>query len=203
MIISINGQPLDATQVTGENLEAILADVMAHHIPADHVIGEVQLNGESYSEDVPHAAVEIDRAGIESLNIITRSPEEIAAFFLKNGSVQIDSLRQALPKIVELFRLGDESEANEHYLRFLESLHLLIGMIESTSQVLGIQTESNLGQVGSLDDRTEHLAGILTQLLDIQQQADWVYLADILEYELAPELGALHRLFPHLQSEPH
>jgi hypothetical protein len=44
---------------------------------------------------------------------------------------------------------------------------------------------------------------ILTRLLKIQQETDWIYLADILEYELTPELEVIRDILPHLQGMAH
>jgi hypothetical protein len=162
------------------------------------MIGEVRLNGEVYSEAIPHEAIEVGRSEIEVLDIITRSPEEIARHFLKNGPHLINALLGALPRINEMFRLGDEAEANEHYLRFLESLHLLASMLEKVASVIGVKPDLPIHERESFNDHLRKLAETLTQLLDVQEQTDWIFLADLLEYELTPELEALVVLLPKL-----
>ena len=162
------------------------------------MIGEVRLNGEVYSEIIPHEAIEVVRSDIQALDIITRSPDQIARHFLRNGHHLINAMLEALPKINEMFRLGDEAEANEHYLRFLESLHLLVSMMEKVAAVIGVKPDLPIDHRQSLNDHLRNLAGTLTQLLNVQEQTDWIFLADLLEYELTPELEALVVLFPKL-----
>ena len=203
MNISIDGKVLDEAGVEGDNLEEILFDLQDRHVPKDRMVGDVMLNGKSYSEDVPHAAVEVSRSNIRTLELITRSSEEVALHFLGNAPNLIESLVESLPVITEMFRLGDESEANEHFLRFLESLHLLVSMLERVGHIMQLRFDQSSDGRESLDQRLQKLAEILTELLNIQEQSDWVYLADILEYELTPELEALRDLVPRLQSASH
>jgi hypothetical protein len=118
----------------------------------------------------------------------------------------IDSLLESLPRITEMFRLGDEAEANEHFLRFLESLHLLVNMISRAVDLLNLGLDRELGQMAdqeSLNQRLSKLAETLGQLLDIQEQQDWIFLADILEYELAPALEEIKDSLPMLETTEH
>jgi hypothetical protein len=206
MIVKINEVALDPESLGGENLEDILGAIQQDHLPENHVIGEVIVNGQSYSEDVPHAALEVHRTDIQNLAVVTRSPEEIARHFMQNGPMIIDSLLESLPRITEMFRLGDEAEANEHFLRFLESLHLLVNMISRAVDLLNLGLDRELGQMAdqeSLNQRLSKLAETLGQLLDIQEQQDWIFLADILEYELAPALEEIKDSLPMLETTEH
>ena len=98
-----------------------------------------------------------------------------------------------------MFRLGDEAEANEHYLRFLESFHLLIAMCSNVSTVLGTRQNAPLPGGKSLAELMKRFAEIMTQLVEIQEQSDWIYLADLLEYELTPELENLKAALPGIR----
>ena len=199
MIIILDGQNLDAAAIAGGNLEEILGDIQHRYLGQDRVVSEVTVNGKPYSEDLPHAAVEIQREAVENLELKTISSLEIARHFIEHGAAQLELINRSLPRITEMFRLGDETEANEHFLRFLEALHLLISMMEYSGQALGVAFGSQTEDLGTMQKRFENLAGILTQLLKIQEQSDWVYLSDVLEYELAPELEAIAEMLPLLK----
>jgi len=203
MLISIDGRPMEESLISGDNLEDILSDLTENHMPPNKIVGEVLLNGRTYTEDLPHAAVEVPRTDIESLVLVTLSSEDIARHFLDNGQNILGSMLDSLPKITELFRLGDETEANEHYLRFLESLHLTVSLLEKVIQVMDIPYDVSIGELGSIEGRLGWLAEITTQLLRIQEENDWIYLADVLEYELTPELETLRDMLPDMKSRIH
>lgn len=204
MNISIDGQTVEASGVRGTNLEEIISDLQLNHIESDRIVNDVRLNGELYSEDMPHAATEVPRDLISTLELSTLTSDKIAIHFLRNGQTFTRSIMESLPRITEMFRLGDEAEANEHYLRFLESFHLLINMLIESKSILNLNAvDSPLGEEKSLDEILRKMGTILTDILNIQESNDWIYLADLLEYDLTPSLADLSRIFPVLAEKAH
>lgn len=202
MKVIINGQNVEAEKIPGGNLEEILGEIQEHQVDGN-VVGQVLVNGKDYSEDVPHAAVELERSDIDTLELTTRTAEEIAAHFIENGGLIVESMLNSLPRIVEMFRLGDETEANEHYLNFLESLHLLMGTLENVGGILGLNFNSSSDGSASIEESMEKLSDVMSDLLRIQEENDWIYLADILEYDLASELKVFQAALPLISATKH
>jgi len=202
MRILINGEPLDPGRVRGDNLEEILGEIQELR-SSETIVNDVLLNGRAYQEDVPHAALEISRREIETLELTTCSDEEIALHFLEHSVSIIDAMLAGLPRIIEMFRLGDESEANEHYLRLLESLQLLFDMVGRVGRILNLDFDRPIQPGVSLTQTVEKIAAIMTDLLRIQEESDWIYLADILEYELNDVLREFRDLLPLLRNALH
>ncbi|MDR3204378.1 MAG: hypothetical protein LBV23_06505 [Deltaproteobacteria bacterium] len=189
--LTVDGQDLIANEISGANLEEILLSLLEHPSTNGRVITAVTINGEPYSEEVPHAAIEIGRNTIESLSLHTLTLEDLGLNFLKTGPTYLETLLSALPKIVESFRIGDEQEANEHFLNFLESLHLLMTLLEQTRQILGLWQGGDDSNASSLNQYLDSLVEILNNLIGLQEQKDWIYLADVLEYDLQDSLRKL------------
>ncbi|UQZ90082.1 hypothetical protein C4J81_13065 [Deltaproteobacteria bacterium Smac51] len=202
-ILTVDGNNLTAKEITGANLEEILMNLMDHPSVNNRIITKVLVNGDSYSEEVPHAALEVERTTIESLELVTKSAEDLSLHFMENGHYFVDMLRKALPKIVEEFRMGDEVEANEHFLSFLESLHLVINMMEQTKVSMGLGDDIEVADKGSINNFMEKLSSTLSNLISIQEQSDWIYLADILEYELDNALCDLIDILPLMKKAGH
>jgi hypothetical protein len=201
--LTVDGNNLPAQDVEGANLEEILASLMEHPAVGHRLITRVKVNGDDYSEEVPHAALEVMRPQIKSLDLVTHSAEELCLHFLENGHYFVETLRQALPKVVEEFRLGDENEANEHFLSFLESLHLTLNMVEQAKRAMGMGEDIAVGGHGSLNDYLLRLVQILNTIVSLQEQSDWIYLADVLEFELDQALAELIDLLPRLKKAGH
>jgi hypothetical protein len=201
--LTVDGSNLPAQEVAGANLEEIIASLMEHPAVGNRIITQVLVNGDHYQEEVPHAALEVDRSQIKSLDLVTHSAEDLCLHFLENGHCFVETLRLALPKVIQEFRLGDENEANEHFLSFLESLHLTLGMVEQAKLAMGLGEDIEVGGQGSLNDYLTRLADILNNLVGLQEQSDWIYLADVLEYELDQALVELVELIPLLKKAGH
>lgn len=201
--LTVDGNNLTAGEISGDNLEEILSTLMEHPVVANRVITKVLLNGDQYSEEVPHAALEVERGQIDSLELVTHTAEDLCLHFLEHGHYFVETLREALPKIVDEFRLGDEMEANEHFLGFLESLHLLISMLEQAKLSMGLGDEISVSDKGSLNDFLGSLGQTLSNMVSLQEQSDWIYLADVMEYELDSALADLIELMPLLKKAGH
>lgn len=201
--LTVDGNNLTAQEISGANLEEILVNLMEHPAVVNRVITKVLVNGDLYNEEVPHAALEVERTTIESLELVTKTAEDLSLHFMENGHYFVDALRDALPKIVEEFRMGDEVEANEHFLSFLESLHLIINMLEQTKASMGLGDDVEIGGKGTINTLMQGLSATLTNLIAIQEQNDWVYLADILEYELDNGLADLKEVLPLMKKAGH
>lgn len=198
--ITVDGNNLKAADFAGANLEEILINLMDHPTVNNRIITRVLVNGDTYSEEVPHAAIEVERGAIKSLELVTKTAEDLSLHFMENGHYFVEMLRNALPRIVEEFRMGDEVEANEHFLSFLESLQLIINMMEQTKATMGLGDGM---QLGSGEHFMERLSETLSNLISIQEQSDWIYLADILEYELDGLLGDLIEILPRMKKASH
>ncbi|MDR1870711.1 MAG: hypothetical protein LBS60_02085 [Deltaproteobacteria bacterium] len=201
--LTVDGQEMTAAEISGANLEEILVNLMDHPVINGRVITGVYVNGEPYVEEVPHAALEVERQTIASLSLKTLTMEDLSLNFLETGPSYLNTIIDALPKIVENFRLGDEQEANEHFLNFLESLHLLMSMLEQTRHILGFWQGQNNDSASSLNQYLESMVEILTTLINLQEQKDWIFLADVLEYEMAESLNELKDLLPKLCQKGH
>lgn len=201
--LTVDGNNLTAGDISGDNLEEILSTLMEHPVVANRVITKVLINGDQYSEEVPHAALEVERGQIDSLELVTHTAEDLCLHFLEHGHFFVQTLREALPKIVDEFRLGDEMEANEHFLGFLESLHLLISMLEQSKLSMGLGDEISVSDKGSLNDFLGGLGQTLSNMVSLQEQSDWIYLADVMEYELDSALADLIELMPLLKKAGH
>jgi hypothetical protein len=198
--VTIDGQSVTASDIVGSNLEEILLTLMEHPITTGRVITSVLVNGQPYAEEIPHAAIEVSRNNIESLSLGTLTLEDMSLTFLKSGPTHLTTLLEALPKIIENFRLGDEQEANEHFLNFLEALHLLMNMLEQTRQVLGLWQGEENERTSSLNSYLDSLLEVLNTLISLQEQKDWIFLADVLEYELTDSLKRLGEILPQITS---
>jgi hypothetical protein len=201
--LTIDGLEMTATEIPGSNLEEILLNLMEHPATNGRIICTVVLNGSPYSEEVPHAALEVDRSSIATLSLDTLTLEDMGLNFLKSGPRYLETLLEALPRIVESFRLGDEQEANEHFLNFLEALQLLMSMLEQTRHVLNLWQGGEGENSSELTGYLDSLVEILNTLIALQEQKDWVFLADVLEYELADSLRLLATILPRLSQAGH
>ena len=93
----------------------------------------------------------------------------------------LEKLISGFQKAADLFRMGNEQEANQYYLQVLDG-------IEWFSQVITLifSTQENKFEEKSLEKRQKQLTDLMAQMLEANQNQDWVLMADLMEYEMIP-----------------
>lgn len=195
MEISLDRKSIEWEGPQGSNLEEILTRVISEHVQPGKVITGVKLNGTGYSEENPHDAANVPMKDIKTLEIDTRSAEEMARHFFRNGGKYLDLLIKGAEKISELFRIADETEANEHYVEYLENLRLFVQMVAESKEALHLNLSAIPFQNATVEAEVQKLSNMMDQMLKVQENEDWVMLADLLEYELIPLLKGWDQVF--------
>ncbi|SBV94779.1 conserved hypothetical protein [uncultured delta proteobacterium] len=162
------------------NLEEILVKVMEQEVVSDHIVTDVIVNQEAFTEIYPHHAEDVEIDEIQSVEVRTMSVDQMA------GEVS-----QELFTVVKILQNGSKGVAN--FLRqgdIAEGLEVLQDLLDVTRNFL--TTISVLHQRFPQADTAlfEETAGSLDKLLiemcDVMTEQDWLLLADLLEYEFIP-----------------
>ena len=106
---------------------------------------------------------------------------DLLANNLANAKEYLEKLIPGFQKAADLFRMGNEQEAHKFYLQILDGIDWFSQVVLNIVKSRGNQVE---GQ--SLGDRQEKLTGLMAQMLEANQNQDWVLMADLLEYEMIP-----------------
>lgn len=200
MEVYLDGKPMEG-ELIGANLGDMLDDLMDNRLDNDRTIREVKVNGANFEAAAMGPAGGLARAEIMRLDVETLDTNEVAQHFLARAHVFVGPIVQAVEQVAELFRVGDEQEASEHYLRVLESIQLFMQTLQSTREALSLDFDAARAEGVSAQGRLDRLSGLVKELLAAQEQEDWVLLSDILQYDLSPELNAWNELMPELRRQ--
>lgn len=191
MHITINDQALPADFSHLGNLEEILTEIHAKHLPPGEELYQVHLNGHFFSERFPRESRYLATDEIERLEVKTLPAREMARLILRDAAAQAEVLGQAVAECARLFRLAPEPEAHRVLALVLEALRWLLKTGACGSQVL-------TGTSPELPPEMAHLCRqlelLLTDMEDQARQGDLIMLADIMEYELSPVVEKWSRL---------
>lgn len=195
MDITINGSLVNKSLGHVNNLEEILLNLSDTAIPPDHLVGCVMVNGSEFSEIFPGQAKEILTLNINELEIKTVPLEKFARAAMKDSVVFVNDIIASVSKTAELFRIFDESEANEKMSQIIDPLRALITFINSTKVDLkwDFKTEHINGH--PIIEDWEKLHSVIDELKSTQEEGDWILYADLLEYELIPVLNSWVTIF--------
>ena len=199
MKVSINRVAQEESDFEGETVSAIL-DSMVQQTPGSY-IRRIWLDDQEFPSN-DREALQKKPSDIDSLEVELANLKDLVATNLANA---LDYLKKLIPgceQAADLFRAGNEQEANKYYLQILDG-------IEWFSQVVSVIMSPDEGETElpdtddeSLEVRQKKLTDLMSQMLEANENQDWVLLADILEYEMVPFYKDWEKILSKLEN-PH
>jgi hypothetical protein len=178
MKISINGAEAEESSFQGETLKEVLDAILKGR--QDSYIRRIWLEGQEASSNAQDTLM-TSISSIELLELELAYLEDLLANNLGNAKEYLEKLIPGFQQAADLFRMGNEQEAHKFYLQILDGVDWFSQVALNIVKSLEKEIE---GQ--SLEDRQEALTGLMAQMLEANQNQDWVLLADLLEYEMIP-----------------
>ncbi len=183
MKVSINGVEQEESEFKGDTLGVIL-DSMVGKTPGSY-IRRIWLDDKEFPSD-DQEALQKKPSDIDSLEVELANLKDLVATNLANALEYLKKLIPGFEQAADLFRAGNEQEANKYYLQILDG-------IDWFSQVVSVvmNPDESKMELPDADDENLHarqkkLTDLMSQMLEANQNQDWVLLADILEYEMVP-----------------
>lgn len=187
--LKINGTP-ENFAFTGESTFGEVMEKLSGNIDAQGmVITSITMNNLSLIEGKQFDYHQFPLHQVESIELEIANPVALADEALNSADEHIRMLIGLCARTSELFRLGDEAEANDSYSKMIEGLRWLDKGMNVMFSMLKIDQAEPLLNGKSMDNfQNEMLVPALDNMYSAQTNEDMIALADSLEYELIPVL---------------
>jgi hypothetical protein len=186
MKVYIDSNPIDIDTAKFNNLEDLIYEVMTNYTGGDKLIVEVKVNDKTFSERWPGEAKIIPLDKIVKIEFLTESIENIAVKMLETIPEQINSISEGLLNAAELYRVADEQEANLNFVKMLTLLRDFVNFITQLKNSNVIPWEKVDVEGMDIEAHYKKLIDLIDEMLEVQEDEDWILLADLIEYELTP-----------------
>jgi hypothetical protein len=121
----------------------------------------------------------------ERVDLESDLPGSIARRSLEDVLSQIDSFREELDAIVSDLARGDRESSFRRFTRFLSEFRDIIQLLKTIESLFDLSYAEIRFEGGkSLQEFTEELINILTEIKNAMENEDLVTLTDLLEYEV-------------------
>ena len=192
MKIFINGAETEEWSFQGETLKEVLDVILKSR--RDSYVRRIWLEGQEVSSSAMDTLM-TSITSIELLELELAHLGDLLANNLANAKEYLEKLIPGFQKAADLFRMGNEQEAHKFYLQILDGIDWFSQVVLNIVKSRGNQVE---GQ--SLGDRQEKLTGLMAQMLEANQNQDWVLMADLLEYEMIPYYEDWQETLSHINA---
>lgn len=194
-MIVIDGKQYDISSQNFENLEQVFDKVVQEGHLEDRVVTDVMVNDEPFTEIYPHQAEDIEMAGVESVEIITMSANEMAVEITLELYKVVNLMSEGGKRVAELFRQADDAEALETYQDLLEVIRNFLRMVGV------LRDEYSLSNNEHYEQSAEQLNEMFTEMSTVLENEDWILLADLLEYEFLPAVERWKQVIKTLRDD--
>ncbi|MBU4527035.1 MAG: hypothetical protein KUA37_03400 [Desulfomicrobium sp.] len=179
-MIIIDGQrsPLEVHQF--ENLEQIIEKIMEDRRMHSRIVTDVLVNDEAFSEIYPHQAEDMEASYIKRVEIVSVPASEMAQDITRELYKVVTLMGKAGRQVADLFRQADDDQALELYGDLLDVNRDFLNMVGVLRSEYAADTSEEFE--ASLSD----LSSLFSEMIEIQENEDWILLADLLEYEYLP-----------------
>jgi hypothetical protein len=178
MKISINGAETQDPSFQGETLEKVLNAILKSH--QNSYIRRVWLDGQEVSSTAQDT-LKTSASSVGLLELELAQLQDLLANNLTNAKEYLGRLILGFQKAADLFRMSNEQEANQYYLQILDGIDWFSQVV-----VTIINAQENKLEEKNLEERQKKLTDLVAQMLEVNQNRDWVLMADLLEYEMIP-----------------
>ena len=163
------------------NLEEILVGVIHDGDMASRVVTDVLVNEESFSEIYPHQAEDIGSEFIKSVEVRSMPVGEMASNIAREMYKVAQIMGNGAQHVARLFRQADDAEA-------LDLLQDLLDVTRDFMSMIGVLRNEFCLDSGNreFNESVEQFSALLTEMSEVLENADWILLADLLEYEFVP-----------------
>jgi hypothetical protein len=179
-MIIVDGQRTPLEVHNFENLEQIIEKIMADTAMRDRVVTDVLVNNEAFSEIYPHQAEDMEAAYIDRVEIISVHTSEMAQSITRELYKVVSLMATAGRQVADLFRQADDAQALELYADLLEVNRDFMNMVGV------LRNEFAAAAPMDFDVSLGDLSSLFSEMIEIQENEDWILLADLLEYEYLP-----------------
>jgi hypothetical protein len=114
---------------------------------------------------------------------------------LRSASEACDELCRFTLEAAGRLRSGEIQKGNELLSGIVNDFSQLVGLFVDVTQLKGIGEGGKEKAGTDLEEESHATASLMRMAVEAQEKEDWVFLADILEYEFPERLQAWNGLF--------
>jgi hypothetical protein len=171
------------------SLSQILKHVEASCLPPDSVVRQIQIDGLPFipdGSDTNHTEIFNQMEMREKVEIFTGTITEVANDSIAEALEYLDRIESATPSLAESFRVSPGPEAFENLRQLCEGFYWLNLLLDK----LGTTFQANLKDCYIRDlsapEYYQKFISVLKQLVESQENRDFILISDLLEYEILP-----------------
>ncbi len=193
MKVLVNGKE-ETISFMGETLGDLLSHIEKVGVTQGNVVRSIKIDGQESSPDSSEAQ-RTQISEIATLEVEISTLADMINKNIENADAYLIRLIPGIEKSVELFRMGNEQEANKFFVKIVDGIDWFSQVLDIILTAKEISPDT-VFEGKSIQARRTSLVDLTQQMVDANKNQDWVLLADLLEYEILPYYQEWSNLLP-------
>jgi hypothetical protein len=197
MKLWINGEE-DSASYTQDTLGDLLDHLQEKKNAQNQFLLKVQVDDQT----VEFAAPNVRKTALTAIQKLDIEFEGLPVLIDRNMSNAENYLSRLIPgieKASELFRTGNEQEANRYFLNIIDGIDWFSQVMDSIIEAKKIDLSNTPFNGQTIQARKDKLLDLTQQVLEANKNKDWVLVADLLEYEIFPYYQDWAAILPEIK----
>lgn len=182
MLVTLDGQRLDADMGEAVLLQDLIERVRAEHCPRGLIVG-VRMNGEALKDAELADALARPVAPTAQVDLESGNPRTLASGALHEAAGALHECAGELVEIAEALQSGRAAEALRRLGSALRTWQLCQGVLSECRALLGEELVARVVNGQTIDGHLGELVTRLREVRDAFDAKDLVLLADLVRYE--------------------
>lgn len=201
-VIKLNEDTLDIDLSGMTKLSDIAEKIAEDYFGPKEIVIELYINEKLMEEGSIVSVGETAISEMKSVSFVTiKNPAEQVVVLLKKMSDYMEGFSQGVEKVADQFRVGSPEEANLALMQAIEGITAFLELLATVKMVSQSELDHLNFEDKSLKDRESELLEVTKNMQASQEEKDWITVADLLEYELAPLMNGWKGMIPLLEKE--
>ena len=190
MKLYIDGNLNDSILSAGNMYDVLYGGNIKSFIPEGKVIKSIAINGTRYDDLMLDAdkSKAFKLGDADEIKITTMNQLELLNGSLNAAITFLNEFKAGIVKTTDEIRWGNSVTGFKDFSAYLSGLTMFIQIMEKISQFLKVDYNNLVYDGKSLQTYFNDLEKILSSVLSTQVEQDYVLLADIVEFELKPNI---------------
>ncbi len=203
MQLYIDGNLTDSVSSTGNMHDILYGGSIKSFIQEGRVIKSVVINGIQYDDLMLDAAKSkaFKLGDADEIKIATMSQLELLNGSLNAAITFLNEFEAGIVKTTDEIRWGNSAGGFKDFSTYLSGLTIFIQIMEKISQFLKIDYNNIVYDGKSVQSYFNDLEKILASVLSTQVEQDYVLLADIVEFELKPNIDIWENILKDMKTK--
>ena len=190
MKLYIDGNLTDTVLSAGSMYDILYGGSIKSFIPEGKVIKNIAINETQYDDLMLDAdkSKAFKLGDTDEIKITTMNQLELLNGSLNAAITFLNEFKAGIVKTTDEIRWGNSAGGFKDFSAYLSGLTMFIQIMEKISQFLKIDYNNMVYDGKSVQSYFNDLEKILSSVLSTQVEQDYVLLADIVEFELKPNI---------------